>query len=338
MALTFRTTKHPAYQDRVIPDAENGAWDVLGPLKQHGVVRHTMVGTLESTDMWFRRGAASTGLTTYGVGIGGKIYMWNDPTGKARSGVTANRAGWANGGSDGLEGDGVLFVRLHGVNAINSWLVSIERDDQQRPYDYPYQDPQALAIDRIIAYVFDQDDVPWDKYPFNPKLNCVTDFFHKEFATKGCPWAPVEEAINRSQDRVRGFLKAAQTEINDEIPLPPPDPIEQDHDQLPMGYTVEGLTLHFGKMKRRKADGTKLQPTGFNMKGSISNAWVARGAAEGRTMEQLPPADEMAEITNAKIILDGKTATASIVLFDGRGSDNWVLYRPDNSISWRWMI
>ena len=338
MSPVYRTIKHPTYKDRIIPDAQNGAWDVIGPVYPHGVTRHTMVGTLWGTDDYFRRGASSTGLTNYGVGIDGETLMWNDPFGKGRPGVTANRAGWANGGSDGLEGDGPLFVRLHGVNAINTMLASIERDDQGQPHTYPYVDPQALAVDRIIAFIFDNDECPWDKYPYNPKMKCVTDFFHLEFATKGCPWEKVIEAINRSQDRVRQFLKAAQMEVNVDLPVPPPVPIEQDHDKLPAGYTWDGLDLRFGMMKRKKADGTMLKPTGFSKKGSISNAWINRGAQEERAMNELPPVSYMAEIDNPKIQIDGKPATASMVLFDGRGPDNWVLYRPDSSIGWRWMI
>lgn len=298
-----------------------------------------MVGTLSGTDLWFRRGAASTGLTDYGVGKDGTIYMWNHPLGTAPPGITVNRAGWANGGSDGLEGDGPLFVRTLGVNAINRDLISIERDDRGQPFTDPYVDPQALAIDRLIAHHFDRARVPWDRYPVNPNVGggIVTDFFHAEFATKGCPWGPVMEQIDESQDRVRGLLKAAQTETGDGTPIPPPTPPEPDHDKLPEGYTEAGLDKRFGTLVRIALDGTESR-SGFNMRGAISNAWIARGAEEGRPMDELPPAATMAEIENPKIQLGGRPATAAVVLFDGRGRDNWVLYRPDESIAWRWMF
>ena len=137
---------------------------------------------------------------------------------------------------------------------------------------------------------------------------------------------------------MRQFLKAAQMETNVDIPVPPPVPIEQDHDQLPVGYTIDGLESRFGKMQRKNKEGVMLKPTGFNIRGAISNAWISRGAQEHRTMTELPPSSYMVEVDNPKIQIDGKPATASIVLFDGRGADNWVLYRPDSSISWRWMI
>jgi hypothetical protein len=339
MTYQFGNVLHPAFEDRLIPDAQNGAWDDLGPRVPLGVVRHTMVGSLAGTDLWFRRGAASTGLTDYGVGKDGTIYRWNDPTGAAHPNVSANRAGWANGGSDGLEGDGPLFVRTLGVNAINRNLVSIERDDQGQPFDNPYVDPQALLVDRLIAHWFDRAKVPWDRYPINPNVGggIVTDFFHNEFATKGCPWGPVEAAINASQDRVRGFLKAAQVNDGIDVPVQPPIPVEPDHNALPMNYTEAGLKARFGRMTRRNANGST-STSGFSMKGAISNAWIARGAAEKRTMAELPPASYMAETENPKLLIDGKPATAAIVLFDGRGADNWVLWRPDPSIAWRWLI
>ena len=70
----YGNVKHPAYIDRLIPDTQNRAWNDLGPRRQLGVCRHTMVGTLPGTDGWFRRGAASTGLTDYSVDLNGTIY------------------------------------------------------------------------------------------------------------------------------------------------------------------------------------------------------------------------------------------------------------------------
>ena len=124
MAIAFVNVPHPPARDRPVPDAQTVAWDNLGPRNPVGVCQHSMIGTLWGTDGWFRRGSASDGLTDYGVGNDcdgpewdGVIFRWNDPRGKTAnvryeggSGrVSANRAGWANGGSDGLEGDGRLF-------------------------------------------------------------------------------------------------------------------------------------------------------------------------------------------------------------------------------------
>jgi len=86
--------------------------------------------------------------TAYGVGGStdgpqwdGVILRWNDPRGR--------RSAWANGGSDGLEGDGPLFVRTRGVNAINRDLVSIERSDGANPAT-PVSAKQAESIWRAL--------------------------------------------------------------------------------------------------------------------------------------------------------------------------------------------
>jgi len=338
MALTYGNVTHPPFTDMLITDAENGAWDDLGQRNIIGVCQHTMVGTLAGTNLWFRRGAASTGLTDYGVGVNGLIYRWNDPTGKAHPGISPNRAGWANGGSDGLEGDGPLFVRTLGINAINRDLVSIERDDQAKPFDYPFIDPQKAACVRLTAFWFDQAEVAWDSFPLNQNKGCVTHMLHKEFATKGCPWDPVENAINDVQDSVRGLLKAGQ--VSDALPVPvePPAPIDPDHDTLPLDYTLAGLTKRFGSLEHRDITGKIVGQAVFNIKGPISNAWVARAAAENRSMDNIPPASDWVDSVNPRVTIDGKPATSSIVTFDGRGADNWILFRPAVGIAWRWLV
>jgi hypothetical protein len=362
VALTFGNVLHPAFEDRLIPDSQTSAWNDLGPMEVVGVDWHTMVGRLPGTDRWFRddpvSGRRAQGLTTYGVSEAGLIYRWNDPTGKAHTvycdrntsngwweygagktarKVSANRSGWANGGSDGLEGDGPLFVRQLGVDGINRNLVSIERADMVKPYDYPFVDPQALAVVKLTAYWFDQAKVPWDQFPYNPKYSCVTHLLHWETATKGCPWGPVTEKVSVEQDRVRALLKAAQTLSDVTEPVPPPSPIEPDHDALPMDYTLAGLEARFGTLTRKRLDGT-ITKSGFNINGAISNAWINRGAAEKRPMAELPPASYMVESANPTLLIEDKPSVSTIVLFDGRGADNWILYRPDPSIAWRWMV
>ena len=142
MPITFGRVAHPPFRDRLIPNAQTTAWDDLGQRTPVGVCWHTMVGTLWGTDTYFRTGAPA--LTDYGVGGAtdgpnwdGVILRWNDPRGR--------RSGWANGGSDGLEGDGPLFVRTRGVAAINRDLVSIERSDGANPAT-PVSAKQAESI------------------------------------------------------------------------------------------------------------------------------------------------------------------------------------------------
>jgi N-acetylmuramoyl-L-alanine amidase len=351
LRLTFGNVKHPPFVDRLIPDAETSAWDDLGPRRPVGVCQHSMVGSLMGTDRWFRRGAASSGLTDYGVGgatdgppLDGVIFRWNDPRGRVatvyRAGetyvpagtpgaaawrVSANRAGWANGGSDGLEGDGPLFVRTLGVAAINRDLVSIERSDGGDAAT-PMSDKQVESICALTAYWADQAAIPWDRFPLNPRYGVVTHLLHSEFATKSCPHAPVTGRIDELQARIRQILKAGQTRSAAPSPLPPATPVEPDHATWPAGYTAETLRERFGALTRHNEDGRTTRAP-FDPTGVISNAWTARGAAEGLAAEQLPAALHWWVLR-----ADGDQAY-DLVTFDGR----WTLFRPDRHVAWRWI-
>jgi hypothetical protein len=323
MPVTFGRVLHPPFRDRLIPDAATRAWDDLGQRNPVGAVFHTMVGTLWGTDQYFRSGAPA--LTDYGIGGStdgpawdGAILRWNDPRGR--------RSGWANGGSDGLEGDGPLFVRTLGIDAINRHLVSIERSDG-KDVTTPISPKQFESMCALTAYWFDQAQVPWDRFPANPNIagGIVTHFLHKEFATKGCPWAAVESRIDRLQERIRQILKAAQA--NQDAPATGPIPATPDHAWWPQGYGVEALRAQFGGLARHLADG-RVKRMGFDPAGVISNAWVARGVAERKEARELPaardwwshPAGDLQEI--------------DLITF----ADGWVLLRPDRNVAWRWVV
>jgi hypothetical protein len=170
MTLTFGNVSHPPFVDRLIPDWQNSAWDDLGSRRPIGVCQHSMVGSLWGTDAFFRLGSGSVGLTDYGIGGAtdgpqwdGVIFRWNDPRGHTHQNVnydgitgkvSKNRAGWANGGADGLEGDGPLFVRTFGTHAINTKLVSIERSDGG-DIATPMSPKQFESICALTAYWFD---------------------------------------------------------------------------------------------------------------------------------------------------------------------------------------
>lgn len=330
--LVFGQVKHPLFVDRLIPDSQNRAWNNLGQRRIVGTCRHTEVGTNEGTDGWFRRGAASTGLTDYGVSLKGIILRWNDPTGAAHPGVSANRAGWANGGSDGLEGDGPLFVRTRGIDAINRDLVSIEREDLGDPYDTPFDGNQFEAIAHLTAHWHDDAGVPWDRFPFNPSIGCVTDFHHLEFATKGCPHDPVTKKVNQFQDRVRALLKASQTATDGVPTVPIPVPIEVDHGKWPNGWKQADLAARWAAPRYVNLEG-KRKALRFQANGPLPNAWVARGVEEGISkIVDLPKCVRIVEVAAPD---SGMVATMAI--FDGRGSDNWAAYRPAAHVAWRWV-
>ncbi len=340
MTIVFGNVKHPPYIDRLIPDAQTSAWDDLGPRRPVGVCQHSMAGTLWGTDSYFRRGRASTGLTDYGIGGAadgerwdGVILRWNDPLGQpatveidgTRWTVSANRAGWANGGSDGLEGDGPLFVRTFGVAAINRDLVSIERSDGGDT-SAPMSAKQFESICALTAYWFDYARVPYDAFPVHPRYGIVTHLLHREFSTKDCPFPPVTSRIDEIQARVRQILKTAQTLQPAPEPLPPARSVKPDHAWWPQGYDLATLAERFGRLPRRLPDGTT-RTYGFDPKGVISNAWVARGVAEQRRADQLPRA------LGWWVLKAAEDQTHEIVAFD----DRWVLFRPDPHVVWTWI-
>lgn len=341
--LVFGNVVKPPVVRRIIPDAENGAWDDLGKRTPVGMVRHTMVGTLGGTDGWFRRGSASNGLTDYGVGgiadgaLDGTIYEWNDPSGAASAGVSANRAPWANGNVQGLEGDGPAFIRTRGVNAVNRDLIAVERSDGGQPDSCPVSDKQFAAIVGIQSYHYDAMGMRWDTFPVHPTLQIVTDFEHFEFTDKAgnsageCPGLVMRSMTDRFQDTIRGRLKAGQTHTEGAPAIPPETPIENPGHAWPNGWTTATLRERFGRLPHTLPNG-KIVGEAFNEKGPISNAWVGRGVQEKITrLGDLPKPLAWHDLT-----ADADQAP-SIVIFDGPPSSAWVLYRPHPGIAWRWM-
>jgi hypothetical protein len=327
-ALKFGNVKHPAYVDRLIPNSENGAWDDLGPRRGIGVCQHSMVGSLWGTDGWFRRGAASNGLTDYGIGNStdgaqwdGVIIRWNDPLGR--------RSGWANGGSDGLEMDGPLYVRTLGVNAINRDLVSIERSDGGDT-NTPMSAKQFASICSLTAHWFDHATVGFDVFPMNKAFGIVTHLLHLEFATKTCPHHPVVSRIDEIQDRVRAILKAGQTLADIGDPIPPVTPPKPNHNDW-SPFKKADLIKRYGTFPMTQHDGTE-QTSNWDDKGSIPNAWVARARAEGITKVTDIPKPRVGHISE-----DATGNQHIIVIFDGPRRDAWILFRPDRDVAWAWV-
>ncbi len=343
MSFSFGNVLHPPFVDRLIPDIQNRAWDNLGPRGPVGVCQHSMLGSLWGTDGYFRRGSASRALTDYGIGgvtdgalWDGVIFRWNDPLGRASSvqidgqsrAVSANRAPWANGGSDGLEGDGPAFVRRLGVAAINRDLVSIERSDGGEAMT-PMSRKQLESICALTAHWFDQAKVPWDRFPFHPGLGIVTHMLHAEFATKDCPFPPVTSRIGEIQARVRQIMKAGQLQegVPVEAPTPPPEAGERpDSPWWPQGYDLATLQDRFGALERTNLDGSTTLAR-FDARGVISNAWIARGVEEQRRPDQLPKA------LRWWVLEADADQRYDVVTFD----DRWTLFRPDRAVTWTWI-
>lgn len=332
--LQFGNVPHPPYVDRFIPNSQTSAWNYLGPRKPVGVCLHSMIGSLSGTDKWFRDGVPSPnhvakGLTDYGVGgstdgsLDGVIWRWNDPRG--------TRAGWASGGSDGLEGDGPMFVRTLGVNAINRDLVSIERSDGGK-LETPMSPKQFESVCQLTAFWFDQCRVPYDTFPVNPAVGIVTHMLHYEFAQKDCPFVWVKGHIQEIQDRIKVILKDAQVISA----AAPPESEVKPAPRWPNGWTSAQLKEQFGTLtevtmtKDNEITGTAER--GFADNGTISNMWVARCVEEGITEVKRMPKPSHVVNTRAK---DG--SGSSTLLIPRSGYRDWVGFRGDGNEAWIWL-
>ncbi len=229
--LTFGRVPLPEFTDRRIPDKKNRAWDLLGNrVTIRGVVLHRMLGSLTSTDSYFRTvpngnaancpaGVDTTyinggcnGLTDLGIdATTGDADMWNSPLGFPASGVSANRSPWASGPYASGGADGIAFVNKFGINAINRDLKSIEVSGQ---YNDPISERCKATIVAFVAYFADQAKVPWHTFPMNPATGETFLFFHWEFcgkATKICPGPVIEAFLDELIQRVIAILKQYQT-------------------------------------------------------------------------------------------------------------------------------
>lgn len=282
----FGRVPHPPCVTLICDKPYDGAgYNTVPPRSIVGVCSHETWGYGDGQfyhDFFSTGGArALDALVDYYIDNDGTITMLNEPRG--------TRSPWANGGSDGLEGDGPAFVRALGVGAINARLVSIEHEGKESPYT----EEQIRSHAMLAAYWFDQAKVSWNSYPLHDRLQVVTDIEHFEFATKSCPFGPKRGQVNERQDRVRGVLKYWQRDslvspAPTPDPVPPPSPIENPgHEWWPEGYTVEALASRFGILTHELENGREVKAL-FDPNGVISNAWVARGGRERLAVDDLP--------------------------------------------------
>lgn len=271
--MTFGLVPHPPFVNRLITDAENSAWNNLGKKTINGVVLHRTLGTLWGTDSWFRRGAASTGLTSYCVGVAatdgaqyaGVIFVWNDPRGYAYSGISPNRAPWASGpySSSGAFGDGKAFVQEYGTNAVNRDQAAIEISGN---YDTPLDEAARNSIAGIMAYWGDQAHIPWEVWPEWNDHGYSFVRWHVEFcgeAEKPCPGTVVRGETDDLIERARSIMRQYQ---GGAAPAPRP-PEEED------------------PLADIRKSGVKFDPKSiwpkYNPGSAVSDLWADYGEATG---------------------------------------------------------
>lgn len=316
--LKFGRVPHPSYGRHIVPKPwENAGFFRVAERKPVGVCSHRTwgLGTVEGIYTLFATGGEREGdaLTDYVVGLDGRIWMLNDPRG--------TRSPWANGGSDGLEGDGPAFVSRFGITGINNRLVSIENIGLG---DTPFAGAQFESSAQLVAYWHDQAKCPWHTFPMNPNYGVVTDLQHFEFATKDCPFGAFKAKTNAFQDRVRAILKQYQTQGTDQGTITPPKPVENPgHAIYPIGMDEALAKTLFGRGTRHNPDGTT-QPFTYSGKGGpISLAWLARG----KKTHQYPKA------LHWYMFADSPRVVRQMITFE----NGWVLWRPNVSAPWKWM-
>lgn len=324
--VVFGRVPRPAILDLIVSKAGpgNGYWQLAAPRQIVGGVEHITAG-LASIE-WYRRffgiggERARDALVDFIIDEAGRIAMFNDPWGF--------RSPWANGSTDGLEGDGPAFVSRFGIDAVNDRLFSTEHI---RRGDEPWPDAMMAATIALDAWMFDGAGVRWDTFPVHQDYGVVTHLFHSEFTGKGgdtpseCPGAWIKQPanINRLQDHVRARLKKHQTGVESGAEIPPPGPVEPDH-ALPGGWTLERARVAFGELRWTRVDGKTVRRT-FDPTNGLALAWLQRAVEEGVTN---PPT----AVRGFDGRYGGGEENAGVAMF----SNGWVAVRPARRAGWRW--
>lgn len=321
-ALDWTPVPYPPLVDLVVAKPYDGAGFDRVPFRGDriiGVCDHITDGdgSLEFYAAFFATGGerATDALVDTVIGRDGRIGLLNDWRDPARGGT---RAGWANGGSNGLEGRGVAFVQALGTAAINERLVSKEHVARE---GQPITDAQLAASIALDVAILQERRVPWHEYPFSAALGgLAVDYDHADFAAKRCPAEPWRSTVGPIKEReVRAGLARAQTGRADPDP---PSSAGQQVDGSASGAPNlgdEALAALFGTLVRHLPDGaTRLYP--FDPAGPISVAWLARCRRE----LLFPEADAWWTEGPAHFV---------------RFTNGWLLHAPalNDRTGWRWI-
>lgn len=324
MPNIYRRVPHPPYVDLPVWKPSGGGYGYtqipMGSRRIAGVMNHETQG--RGTGPWYKAffecwsGArCSDALVDYLITRDGRIYRFNDPKN--------NRSPWANGGPLGLEGDGPAFYAAMGATGVNNRLISIEFE---KTNSEDYTPEQIVSGGLLNAHWHDQDDQPWEQYPYVEKYNCVTSLAHFEIGTTDCGKGELDD-ITKLQAVAKGEMKKWQTLADPEVPSTPDEPNVPDQPpvQIPGGVTLSDATLAFGSLIKHTPDGkTKNAP--FDPEGVISLSWARRCVDEfGVDLDKWPEAEDWWAVTDSGKALD-------LITF----SNEWQLVRfgPRQGLMW----
>lgn len=322
----WRPYPYPPMVDLIVQKPYDGAGfdrvEFRRPLIR-GFSSHITDGPQSQTIEWlaefFGTGGARAydALTDLAIGADGRIGLLNDWRDPNRGGT---RAGWANGGTDGLEGPGIAFYRR--FPRINVHLVSCEHCAKA---GQAWTDAQLASTIEIRTAIAQELMCPWDSYPNHPAYGVSIEQAHTFFASKSCPAEPylsTYEPIILAE--VAQKLRAHQTGSTNGDPLPPvkPEPVKT--------YTEYGLTLDtvanlFGVMDRYNTDGS-IDELPFNPEGPLSLLWLERSEATG----DFPEAESIQ-------LLDSSLTPGNDWFATWEGGWIAVLPEGDTRATWRWL-
>lgn len=313
--LVFGNVPDPGIKQMICAKPYDGAgFTRVAPRQPVGVCEHITAG--RGSAQWYSDFFATGGerqydaLVDFVVDRTGTIGMLNDPWG--------TRSPWANGRTDGLEGDGPAFLAKFGINGVNDRLISIEHEGM--PADV-WPQAQWEASVKLTAYLYDRMKVRWDSFPVHQDYGVVTHMLHSEFTGKGgnaldeCPGRYLKGRITQFQSEVRNYMKSFQ--VGAEVPaepLPKPEPVTI----YPAGMDLGIARTLFGKLRKHQV-GKPTTAHGFNPNGGVSLAWLERGANEG----QFPQGGDWYTFEEER----------ELIVF----TNGWVLWRPSKRAGWRWV-
>ncbi|MDP9365435.1 MAG: hypothetical protein M3Q10_14630, partial [Chloroflexota bacterium] len=271
--------------------------------------------TIEFFAEFFGTGGARAwdALTDLVIGWDGRIGLLNDWRDPNRGGT---RAGWANGGVDGLEGEGVAFYRR--FPDINVHLVSCEHCQKAGGR---WSDAMLESTVEMRTAIAQELKCPADAYPYHPAYGGVSiEQQHRNFATKSCPATPYTseyDAVVRRE--VKAKLRAWQ---GGDVEPPAPEPVKTFTD---WGLTEEQVAHYFGTMTRVNPDGTADDLT-FDPNGPLSLLWLKRAEQMGK----FPESEEMRQFPS--------TVGKGLAWFaTWEGGDTAFKPAGDTRAGWAWL-
>jgi hypothetical protein len=284
----------PPFESRIVLDAENHAWNDLGPRTVKGFVLHRMLGSLTGTDQWFRRGTASDGLTDWGSDAdSATVYLWNSPLGFGGAGFSANRAAWASGpynANGDAWGDGLAFVTKYGIDAVNrdetAWEISGNYGDS-------WSDAAQQTAAQACAHYAHNYGIQWDQFPVHPQDGFSFVRFHQEITgpkEKICPGPTVMNAIDAWIEKVRAILKTAQTAAVAPTPVPVPTPTPAPAPPpkptpipapVPAVAYIAGVDKGLVSTWFGKTTGDDNKPYAYDESSPLAQAWLANSVKAG---------------------------------------------------------